>query len=142
MSDIPNNPEIRLAIARSKLVDAFATAETAAIERLRSLGREPKSVFSQNAALLAKCPASPKYSKSCKAGVDNALKELAALHPLRCDAVHGALEIVNLQGQQKACFRNPQKADHHSELARVIDEQQMTCLTEKIQKLAGEIKPK
>ncbi|MCP5396799.1 MAG: hypothetical protein H6918_08710 [Sphingomonadaceae bacterium] len=141
MSNMPNNSDFAYAIARSKLVDAFASAEAAVINRLVALKLDVKTMPGQNLATLAKAKPAPQYSKANKASVDAAIKELTELQALRCDIVHGKMQTVTVGGDDFAGFTNPQQYAPYSKQVRLISADQFAILIKHINQLASAIQP-
>lgn len=139
MSEHAAGPDVMLALARSRFLDAFALAEEAVAARLRHMHLPVHAMLAQNIQALKKCPANPRYSKDCKAKVDQALGSLGVIQPIRCDVVHGPLQLVISEGETVACFANPQRSNEWALQASLISVQQFRELTAQLHKVARNI---
>ncbi len=98
-----------LPIARSDFIDAHNAADAAVRRLLAVLNVGQKQLLSQNIDTLEKVAANPQYSKQRKAKVDILLAELRGFQAVRCDIVHGRMEVLMVDGSAQALFGNVQR---------------------------------
>ena len=141
MSELPSSSEFAFVISRSKFLDAYANVEEAVRSRMTKLGLTPGGLLGQSLELLEKAKPSPLYSKAEHKAVQDAIFQIKPLHKLRCDIVHGRMEIVEMGGRKFACFANPQKRQAFSSVASLISESQFDELIATLDKLTRALTP-
>jgi hypothetical protein len=140
-SPFPADQEAQsLHVARSRFLDAYGSVEAAICKRLKAHGIEPghRSV-GQKIEALRDIKASPQYSKSERQRIHQVLDRLERTNEIRCDVVHAALKVIDIEGELSACFINSRHLGGPTTIARHIDRQQFETLIRDITTIAAEL---
>ena len=115
-------------IARSKFIDTFAFAEYELLSLMDRLAIARNHLLGQNIDALKKVAPSPKFSKASQTQLQAAVATFSAIQSIRCDVVHGGMELITMKGQAVACFINAQQVNTLSAAARLLTLEQLDHL--------------
>lgn len=127
--------------ARSKLIDTYNEVDLAVRKRLKGQGGREKAIVSENLESLSKIPAGPQYSKSDKKRVDELIVQFRDLQPLRCDVVHGKMEIVSVDGVAHALFVNVQKSSLFGRCGLLLSKAEFDSCSDRMTEIARGLAP-
>jgi hypothetical protein len=124
-------------IARSKLVDAFASLESAlgkllALAKVKSQGE----TLGQKIEKLRKAKAGPQYSKAHLKKVESLLPDVEALLDVRNAVVHAPLKLAQIDKKIEVAFVNPKCSQPGRRTAILIDYDEFAKLTRETSILA------
>ena len=130
---------VDLALARSEFIDAYNAADAAVRAVLTALGSEPKQLLCHNIDQLSKLPAAPNYSKERRSKIAASLAELRQLQSVRCDLVHGQMEILTIDGAAHALFANVQKQSIVGRAGLLLTLVEMQASRDKLRRIATQL---
>jgi len=106
---------------------------------MHMLGISAEPMFAQNVEKLRKAPATSQFSKKDRAALHEALAKLSDLWVLRCDAAHGRLSILDVDGSIFGCIVNPLRAAAHGRPALLVTASELDAASEMMRELAREV---
>ena len=118
--------------ARSKLVDAFARIEAKVIKSLDRAGRPIKgdTVATKLRALRDAA------TDTSLAAVSDSLDRLASLISVRADLVHGAMVLIDIDGERFANFRNARESVNKAQKATQISYKNLKSFADELEQIS------
>ena len=128
--------------ARSRLIDAFGEAEGVLVILLRNADAKVLNApLSQKIAAVRKIAPSPRYSKSRRDSVHQALDKLQDLLGRRAEIAHSPMRFVRIIGdaEERAAFCNPAMQPDHGEVIVLHRRQDLIDLAAEVRAIAKEL---
>lgn len=122
---------------RSRFTDAFARCEIAVVSMLSSNGAKIcADPLGQKIARALALEPSQTLGKARKAQLDPILRELLDLIAIRADVIHAPLRVIELEGNNVACFVNTRNHGEKWPAARLVTFDNFRALTRRVAELA------
>lgn len=121
--------------ARSKLIDAFARLE---VKLVKALMRANRPIRGDTLASKLKTIREATTPESLSESSEQ-LEKLAALLPFRADIVHGAMVLVDCDGERFANFRNAREAVQSVQRPSQISYKSLLALTNELSELTSQL---
>jgi hypothetical protein len=141
--DLKQNSHNDFHIARSIFLDAFSELEIAVAALLAtcsSFKEGEKKPFGQRVESLKTLLPNSKLSKEKCAKIHDKAAHILPIHIIRCDIVHGQLDVVNIDGLMHAKICNNNTVTHDPTMVRLLNMECFKLLARESKKIANELK--